>query len=221
MMKIDYLFQSRLAKIGGLLVTLLLVWVWCSKGLASAEMASWIQAIGSLIAIAIAIQLARASAQRDDGIREAAAADSQRKIHLDRQAQIRAACLLSESVCEALLRGYGSIEKRIADENTFEGAPIFAVRRGREAIGRIPTHEIPYTIIGKDLLNLAIHADRYIDFLSKAKRASKMNGPMGSPLEAEDLQRRREKLCLYLERFKHTRATYDGVKSLPTDWEDI
>ena len=198
-----------------------LIYVWYAKGLTSAEMASWVQAIGALLAIALAIYLARSSAEREDAVRERAAASAAEGRQLDRKSQVQAACLVAESVCDALLKGYDALEDRLK-RRSFDGAlPVFAVRRGAEAITRIPAHEIPYTVVGRELMTLAICADQYLQLTADMRSARRPGNDDMSDAELKRILRSRKLVKTVQQAFEHLRKDYDGRAHLPITVDDI
>jgi hypothetical protein len=199
----------------------ILAYVWWEKGFASAEMASWVQAVGALLAIAIAICLARSTAKREEAIRAQASAEAADLRLEGRTAQVKAACLVAESVCDSLITGYGVLEKRLKSRDYERALPIFAVKRGAEAVSRIPAHEIPYTVVGRELMTLATFADQYLQLASDIRSARRQaDGALGDDESHRTLQSRRAVLAVK-EVFGHFRATYDGRAVLPITMNDI
>lgn len=198
-----------------------LAYVWEQKALASAEMASWVQAIGALLAIAIAIHLARASAEREEAIRAAASAEAAESSLQDRKAQVKAVCLIADSVCDSLISGYKVLEDRLQSRDFGRALPVFAVKRGADAISRVPAHEIPYTIVGRQLMTLAIFADNYLQLARDMRRAGRQGKVALGDDALRRIRRSRSAVKNVKERFECLRTTYDGRAALPITVDDL
>lgn len=174
----------------------------------SAQWASWVQAVGSIAAIGVAIAVARhqANKQRQLFIDEADAVEKNR-IDLRIEAVQGAATLISTALMG--LRA-GCVELRRAGK---EGHRIQYSRgpmlRMRDAVVRMPLHESPYCLFAKEIAMCTYQIEKFIGLASKMAGTRPVDERHSQFLELEEIESSVVDLTAAL---LEKTSTYDGAR---------
>ncbi|MCD7040050.1 hypothetical protein LRQ11_23615 [Pseudomonas sp. MAFF 311095] len=137
-------------------------------------LASWVQAIGSLLALAVAIGVARKQGRQSRKLFRDQVNHASEEARLQRIASLRATVEVAEIVARRVIE----VAKKMPDIIVEGSAP-----RHRDAleaavlwIAKLPIYELPGALVARDVQNIALAANRMLKVLDRISTEGILSG---------------------------------------------
>lgn len=140
-----------LAIIAGLLLLAVFVWQF-PKG--SSEWAAWVQAFGTIAAVAAAIYVSNRQKKLDDENRKHVFEETRQRRISEKKSELHSAAHIAlqlitdlQKVCNAFIN-----EQKLGDVTNYRRARF--LKNSLSAVNRIPIHQMPYSVIARTTIEL-------------------------------------------------------------------